>query len=178
MSLAETLASKLAQETLHARLIANLASFRPDGTIHLVPMWFLWDGEAVVLPTFGESRKAKNLRADPRATVMIDDSRGGFDVHGITLTGRVEIVEAPESLPLIRQIHLRYITPAGMATDSIGGHLQGDDVALRLIPERASTWDMRTTPGAGELRRTGEFEPLEPTLRRADASTPSDDAPI
>jgi PPOX class probable F420-dependent enzyme len=168
MSVAEALASKVAQETLNARLIANLATFRPDGTIHLVPMWFLWDGEAIVLPTFGESRKAKNLKADPRATVMIDHSRGGFDVHGITLTGRVEIVEPPESLPLIRQIHLRYITPTGMAKDSIGGHLQGDDVALRLIPERVSTWDMRATPGAAELRRTGEFEPLEPMLRRPD----------
>jgi PPOX class probable F420-dependent enzyme len=165
-AVAEALASKAAQEALNARVIANLATFRPDGTIHLVPMWFLWDGEAVLLPTFGASRKAQNVRADPRATVMIDDSRGGFDVHGVMLTGRVEIVEPPDSLELIRRIHLRYITPAGMAKESIGGHLQGDDVALRLIPERVSTWDMRGTPGAAELRRTGEFEPLEPLLRR------------
>ncbi len=34
---------------LAAPLIANLATFNEDATIHLVPVWFLWNGEALLV---------------------------------------------------------------------------------------------------------------------------------
>jgi hypothetical protein len=37
----DPLADELARELLQARLIANLATFKSDGSIHLVAMWFL-----------------------------------------------------------------------------------------------------------------------------------------
>ena len=163
---APVLGTPLARELLDARVIANLASFRADGTIHLVAMWFTWDGTHVRFPTNSGSAKAKNLRSDPRATVMIDDSRGGFDVAGITITGRVELVEGAEARDLNRVVHLRYITAEGLAFPEVGGLLENDDVTLRLVPEKASTWDMRPLPGAALLRRTSAFEPLAPTLTR------------
>ena len=58
----------LAHELLEARLIANLATFNADGSVHLVAMWFLWDGEAVLSPTSATTRKARNLRREFMAT--------------------------------------------------------------------------------------------------------------
>ena len=49
----------LARELLQARLIAKLATFNSDGSIHLVAMWFLWDGEAVLIPTNARTRKRR-----------------------------------------------------------------------------------------------------------------------
>src|SRR5919199_3605516 len=91
----DILTSALARELLSSRLVAYLATLNPNGTPHVVGMWFVWDGQALLLPTSRKTRKAKNLLRDPRATVSIDDSRGGFDLRGLTIIGRAETVDAP-----------------------------------------------------------------------------------
>jgi PPOX class probable F420-dependent enzyme len=156
----DVLSGELARELLAARLIASLATLNPDGTPHVVAMWFLWDGAAILSPTSRKTRKAKNLLRDPRATVMVDDSRGGFDLRGITLVGRADLVEAPEALELNRRVHRKYVTETGLALDPVRSYLSTDDVTIRIRPERASSWDLRNTSQGRALRESGEFERL------------------
>jgi PPOX class probable F420-dependent enzyme len=155
------LADELAAEILESRLIANLATFNSDGSIHLVGMWFLWDGEAVLSPTSQPTRKARNLQRDRRATVMIDDSKGGFDLRGVTLTCETEIVQAPASLELNRRVHLKYVTEAGLELDPVKRYLATDDVTLRLRPTKISSWDLRNTEQGKALLEEGAFHRLE-----------------
>src|SRR5690349_13561492 len=91
----DLLSDPLCRELLGARLIANFATVNKDGTIHLVPLWFLWQAPNLLFPTSGATRKVRNLRRDRRATVMIDDSRGGFDLRGVTLVGEATIDSGP-----------------------------------------------------------------------------------
>jgi PPOX class probable F420-dependent enzyme len=161
----DILADELACELLDASLIASLATANPDGTIHLVAMWFFWDGEAVLIPTHTRTRKARNLQRDPRATVMIDDSRGGFDLRGLTLACQVEIVGAPASLELNRRIHLKYVTPKGLELDPVKRYLATDDVTLRLLPTKISSWNLRNTAQGHALLESGEYRRLTPELR-------------
>src|SRR6187551_2124231 len=44
----------------------KLATVRPDGRPHVVPVWFVLDGEDLVFTTWHTSVKAVNLRRDPR----------------------------------------------------------------------------------------------------------------
>ena len=155
-------ADELAREILGGRLIANLATFNPDRTIHLVAMWFLWDGEVVLSPTHEGTRKAKNLQRDPRATVMIDDSRGGFDLRGVTLVCHADIVHSPRSLELNRSVHGKYVTETGLELEPVGRYLATDDVTLRLRPVRISSWDLRDTEQGRALLESDEFHRLEP----------------
>jgi PPOX class probable F420-dependent enzyme len=157
----DLLAEGLARELLEARLIANFATLNRDGSVHLVPLWYLWDGEAVLLPTSGATRKVRNLERDARATVMIDDSRGGFDLRGITLTGRAAILRGGEAVALNRRIHLRYLTERGRDLEPVDRYLATDDVTIRFAPERASSWDLRGTEQGRALIETGEFRPLD-----------------
>ena len=129
--------------------MAKLATHERDGSIHLVPMWFRWDGEAILIPTNQATQKVRNVERDPRASVMIDDSRYGFDLCGITVMGDVELIRAPESLPLNRAIHLRYITVAERDSPRIDAYLSTDDVTIRVIPRRAYSWDLRHTSAGG-----------------------------
>src|SRR5918996_2441274 len=124
----DPLDDELARELLEARLIANLATFNSDGSIHLVAMWFLWNGEALLSPTNRRTRKARNLQRDPRATVMIDDSRGGFDLRGVTLVCHADIVHSPRSLELNRTVHRKYVTETGLELEPVGRYLATDDV--------------------------------------------------
>lgn len=141
----DVLRQPLASELLAAPLFAKLATVNPDGTIHVVAMWFLWDGEALFIPTHGRTRKARNLARNPAATVMVDDSRRGFDLRGITLVGEAEIVEGPEAVELNRRIHLRYVSETGLELEPVRKYLATDDITIRFRPRVVSSWDLRDT---------------------------------
>ena len=157
----DVLGGSLARELLDARLIANLATVDRDGAVHLVGMWFLWDGEGLLLPTSRTTRKARNIARDSRVTVMIDDSRGGFELRGITLIGRAELREGADAIAANRRIHLKYVTQRGRELEAVDRYLATDDVTIRVVPERVSAWNLRDTEHGRALLETGEFRPLE-----------------
>ena len=74
----------------------QVASVNGDGSIHLVPMWFLRVGSDVWFWTYGKSQKVMNLRRDPRITVMAEMGTDYSELRGVTIRGRAEIVEDPE----------------------------------------------------------------------------------
>ena len=52
---------------------AHLASFRADGMIHLTPIWFDWDGSVFRLSLGAGRVHLRNLAADPRVTILVDE---------------------------------------------------------------------------------------------------------
>ena len=60
-------------ERLKATPLARMATFREDGMIHLTPIWYHWNGETFRL-TLGAGRiHLKNLAADDRVSILIDE---------------------------------------------------------------------------------------------------------
>ncbi|MEV6305547.1 PPOX class F420-dependent oxidoreductase [Actinoplanes sp. NPDC051861] len=51
----------------------KLATTRADGSPHVVPIWFVLDGDDVVFNTGETSVKGRNLARDPRATICVDE---------------------------------------------------------------------------------------------------------
>jgi PPOX class probable F420-dependent enzyme len=157
-----TLAQSEIDELLEARLIANLASINPNGTVHLVAMWFRRDGDAILFPTSHHTRKARNLRRHPQATAMIDRSRAGLDLRGVQIKGSVELVEGPEARRLNHSIHERYVTPAGLAEEAVAAYLaEGDDVTVRLSIERVGSWNLADGAAGQALLGDGRSHPLD-----------------
>jgi PPOX class probable F420-dependent enzyme len=149
-------------ELLEARLIANLASINPNGTVHLVAMWFRRDGDSILFPTSRHTRKAKNLRRHPQATAMIDRSRSGLDLRGVQIKGRVELIGGTQAHRLNRSIHERYITGKGLTQPAVVAYLSdGDDVTVRLSIERMSTWNLADGAAGQALCGDGRAHPLD-----------------
>jgi PPOX class probable F420-dependent enzyme len=157
----DLLSDELARELIGARLIATLATLNADGSVHLVPLWYLWSAPHVLLPTSHATRKVRNLERDPRATLMIDDSRGGLDLRGITLTGEVEIDRGPDARETNRAIHLKYLTTEGRGLQAVEDYLGTDDVTLRFLPRRVSSWNLRDTSQGEQLRTRGGWRALD-----------------
>jgi PPOX class probable F420-dependent enzyme len=160
---ADVLADPLVHELLELRLVAVLATLEPDGSVHAVPMWVAPGDGAILLATGSRSRKARNVERDPRATLVLHDSRPGFEVCGASIRGRVELVRGAAAAPLVERVHRRYVTEAGERLPAAAEFLASDDVALRLLPEAAVTWDERDSPAAEALRAAGAALPLAPT---------------
>src|SRR5262249_36486703 len=130
----------LIRELVEARLIAILSTLDSDGSIHGIPLWYAGDGDTLVFATGSKSRKVRNVRRDPRATVVLHDSRPGMEICGASIRGEVVVIDAPEAAPLIEQVHRRYLTEAGNRLPEVVEFLRFDDVALRFHPVTAVTW--------------------------------------
>ena len=156
----------LVRELLEARLIGVLATLDADDTVHAVPLWFASRDGAIVFATNGRSRKVRNLQRDSRATLVLHDSRPGFEVCGTSIRGRAEIVGMPDAAPLVESVHRRYVSEAGLALRSSTEFLASDDVALVLRPEWATIWDERANAATAALRATGGALALVPTSSR------------
>ncbi len=90
------LSSTEIDKLLSMRLIANLATLDQDDGIHLLPMWFLRVGNYICIPTSSHTHKYRNLRARPRASVMIDVSLAGLNLKGVLIRDRVKLVEGED----------------------------------------------------------------------------------
>ena len=147
---------------LSMTLIANLATLGEDDTIHIVPMWFVRLGNDICIPTSRHTRKYKNLKSRPYASVMIDISREGLDLKGAMIRGPVELVEGEEARKINHQIHLKYVTEEGLNDPSVASYLsKGDDVTARIQIEHIVNWNLADSKAGRALRVKGRSRQLE-----------------
>ncbi|HYZ01218.1 MAG TPA: PPOX class F420-dependent oxidoreductase [Candidatus Binatia bacterium] len=92
---------------------AKLAVPRKDGRPHVVPIWFVLDGDDIVFNTGRTTVKGHSLRRDGRVALCVDDERPPFAY--VTIEGRASVSEDPEEV-------LRFAT-------LIGGRYMGTDRA-------------------------------------------------
>ncbi|MDW0222081.1 MAG: pyridoxamine 5'-phosphate oxidase family protein [Nitrososphaeraceae archaeon] len=147
---------------LSMTLIANLATLGEDDTIHIVPMWFIRLGNDICIPTSRHTRKYKNLKARPYASVMIDISREGLDLKGALIRGPVELVEGEEARKINHQIHLKYVTEEGLNDPSVASYLsKGDDVTVRIHMKHIVNWNLADSKAGKALRVKGRSRQLD-----------------
>jgi PPOX class probable F420-dependent enzyme len=60
-----------------------LATVRPDGGPHVMPVWGVWLAGRLWFSTGRASRKARNLAAEPRCTLTTDDARDPVVLEGV-----------------------------------------------------------------------------------------------
>ena len=118
----------------HGTRTAKLATSGPGGRPHVMPVWFVLDGEDLVFTTGGDSVKGRNLRRDPRAAVVVDEEVAPYAfVH---IRGRVTVSEDLDEL-------LRFSTAIGgryMGAERAGEFGRRNavpgELLVRLRPER------------------------------------------
>lgn len=56
---------------LQQRLIARMTTLAPDGYPHTVPVWYVLEGDDLLIATGYRARKLDHIRANPRGAVVI-----------------------------------------------------------------------------------------------------------
>ena len=137
-----TIAALRVQRFLETEPVIWLSSTRPDGAPHIVPTWFVWDGETIVIRSKPEACKVRNLQNDPRAMLALGDADEDFDVGLLEATARVDA--AVPALPEVfvakydDRIAALGLTPAEFAATY--------SATIRLTPARALGWHGRSRP--------------------------------
>ena len=78
------------QRALERSDVIWLSSVRPDRRPHVLPMWFTWDGESIMVFSKPHAQKVRNLRLDPSVMVAIGQPGIDFDVELIDATAELE----------------------------------------------------------------------------------------
>lgn len=88
--------------------IAHVATVLPDGAPHTVPLWIGTEGDRIVFLTGPNSRKARNLRRDPRVALSIAPPDNPFEP--VVIRGRaVEWLAGDEAWQIIDRLSEKYI---------------------------------------------------------------------
>ncbi len=96
------------RRVLDGTSIAHLASVLPDGAPHSVPVWIGTHGDHVVFLTGPGTRKARNLRRDPRVALSLTPADNPF--QPVIVRGRVvEWLEGDEAWTIVDQLAAKYI---------------------------------------------------------------------
>ena len=83
--------SEKARALLQERRFAILGTINKDGSPQLTTMWYLLDGDVILMNTKAGRTKERNMRRDPRISVCIED---GYSY--VTISGTVEMVDDPQ----------------------------------------------------------------------------------
>jgi PPOX class probable F420-dependent enzyme len=92
-----TMTPELAQKFLmEGTRTGKLATIRVDGRPHVVPIWFVLDGEDVVFTTGADTVKGRALVRDPRVALSVDDQAPPYSF--VMVEGVAAISEEPAEL--------------------------------------------------------------------------------
>ena len=88
--------------------IGHLATVLPDGAPHSVPVWVDPEGDRIAILTGPDSRKARNLRRDPRVALSLTPPDNPFEP--VIIRGRVEKwIDGDAGWAIIDRIATKYI---------------------------------------------------------------------
>jgi len=153
---------------LDSELVVWLSTVRPDGLPHLVPIWFSWDGETVLIASKPHAKKVANLQANPRVMLALGEPYEDFDVG--LLEGVAEILDEPSAAALPAS-HLRkyrdQMEAIGLDPEEF---LATYSLVIRIRPTRFFPWHGRTTPASADPRWTRADRRLQAAVRRVAAS--------
>lgn len=96
-------------DLLERPVFCHLATIRPDGTPHVNPMWFLWDGEFLSFTTSTKRAKYKELSERPNAAVSINDPDSPY--RYLELRGTVDRIEPDPEGDFFAVLADRYALP-------------------------------------------------------------------
>ena len=119
---------------LRAEPIIWLSSVRPDGRPHLVPVWFWWDGAAILIFSKPAAQKVRNLRHSPQVMLALDSADEGEDI--VLLEGRAELLGqgAPRStLPEYAEKYAALMARINITAESMAAEYTQ---AIRVTVER------------------------------------------
>jgi PPOX class probable F420-dependent enzyme len=134
------LADARIQRFLDTKEIVVLATVQPDGAPLAMAMWFLHDPTALTMISQAGLPKVRNLRHDPRVSVVAEAGGGSADIRGVAVQGRAEFLDdGPERRALVDRFHQKYL---GLQQLWGGKAMPPDRVMFRIVPARARTWGL------------------------------------
>ncbi|MEU2156556.1 PPOX class F420-dependent oxidoreductase [Streptomyces sp. NPDC019396] len=126
-----SLSDKL-KELLDSPQFVNIATIQPDGSPQVSPVWVKRDGDDLLISTTVGRRKEKNLRRDPRATVVVQPFDAPYTYAEIRGTATLTTEGGQE---LIDELSLKYTGKPYAEFNPAAGQ-DAPRVVVRITPRK------------------------------------------
>ena len=146
-------AVRLTDEEVQGLLADNLkvqvASIGPDGTPHLSTLFYIVRDGRIAFWTYAKSQKIVNLERDPRVSALVEDGVDYFELRGVSITGRAEIVRDYDAIYSIgAEVATRMVAAESFeALGDLGRETVEKQarkrVAVIVHPDKVASWDHR-----------------------------------
>jgi PPOX class probable F420-dependent enzyme len=131
-------AGKRAEARLKEEEIAWMTTVRSDGQPQTVPVWFLWDGEEILIYSQPNRQKLKNLSRNPHVGLNLNSDAQGGNV--VRLEGTATIADdAPPSSEVPSYVEKYRESIARIGFD-VEGFARAYSVPVRIRPGRWQVW--------------------------------------
>ena len=168
MNSSASLATARIERFLAEEPIVWLSTVRPDGGPHIVPIWFWWDGTAILVFSKPDAQKVRNLRARPSVMLALGDAEDDFDVG--LIRGTADLLDEGTSA-VIPTAHLdKYrdrMAAIGLDADTYAATYSQ---VIRIEPQDYLGWHGRTVPRSARLAGAPSATIHEPVNATARAS--------
>ncbi len=124
-----------------------LATLRRDGVPVMLPLWFVVLDRRIYLRTGGDSKKARRLRRDPRASFLVESGERWAELCAVHLTGTVNALADDD--PLVARIneafeakYAGFRTASTKMSEATRAYYARPRAFFEFVPdERMLTWD-------------------------------------
>ena len=128
------------QGFLATKEVAVLATLQADGAPLAMPMWFLHGPTSLTMISVADTQKVRNLRRDPRVSVVAEAVSGSGEIRGVVVQGRIEFLsDGPERRALIERFHAKY---RGLERLWGGKSMPANRVMFKIVPSRVRSWGL------------------------------------
>lgn len=121
---------------LDAEPVVWLSTVSPDGLPHLIPTWFWWDGEALLVFSRPNAVKVRNLRARPRLMVALGRPEEDFAVA--LIEAGATCLPGPAAIPV--EFFGKYAAELEAAGMDQATFRATYTQAIRIVPTRFLPW--------------------------------------
>jgi len=129
---------------LQAPNLARLATADPiTHQPHVVPVWFGWDGQAIWISSYSNTRKINELKSNAKCSILIDAAEKDGNAWGILMEGEVELVTGPKDWlrEKIVWVYTRYLGEEGVhASEPQEWLYDPHNLLIKLSPQKIITW--------------------------------------
>ena len=131
-------------EFLNQQRSSTVATYGPQGQIHLVGMWYAVKDDTVWIETKAKAQKVANLRRDPRMSFLVEAGHTYDQLRGVAMEGRGVVIEDPDVVwDVCVDIFNRYNGEYSEEMKPFVEFMAKNRVVVRLDVDRVRSWDHR-----------------------------------
>jgi len=131
-------------EFIEQQRTCTMATVGPNGTPHLVAMWYAVINGQIWFETKSRAQKTVNLRRNPIITVSIEAGYTYDQLRGVSIEGKGVVIDDADQLWKVGvNVFERYTGPYTEEMKPFVETMLNKRVAVRVDVERIRSWDHR-----------------------------------
>lgn len=144
--------SRSASAFLDAPRLARVSTVNPDGSPHVVPMWYARRGGRFEFTSRRSRQTVRNILRDGRIAFVVDED-DPRRYAAVVVEGRAELL-ARGAAGAVRRIARRYLPGAHGDRYAAFMLAQADRIAFQVVPHRVAVWGIDAPDSVARLLKT------------------------